>query len=60
MKIKAFGLTVTRSKPLEVAFMELSGLVESFRRSKTSGVGGLRIRMSVVGRYGFRKDWQLG
>ena len=56
MKTIVFKLTATRSKALDVTSFELLNSVEDFGSPKTSGVGGLKIKMSVVCKYSFGKD----
>ena len=51
-----FKLTATRSKELDVSSFELLNSVEDFESPKTSGVGGLKIKMSVICRCSFGKD----
>ena len=55
-----FELAATMSKLLDVASLELSALDGDSRCSKSSGVGVLRIEMSVPDKYDFKVDWQLG
>ena len=60
IKTEVFELAAARSKPRDVALLELSGLDQDSGRSKFFGVGVLEIDMSVPDKYDSKVDWILG